>query len=271
MRAAATFLLGAALAAVSCGPPRPAGYFVYEGRRGDSPAALSARFGGDARLAKTLAREAGREAEAPFEAGERVAVRFESLKKHRKMLEAFALVHEGRAHRRRGDYAAAAAALAAAHAAAPDDPALAFELGATYYEAGDYPPAVAFLGTARSLAPDDEEVTLTFALAAAEAGEAAAAVTALEALAAARPGFRYGLYLLGEVQLKSGDYPASRHHLFETLRRNEEGIVATFAREGIKASARAELAAAARMREEAARAEKEETAPPREAGPTEPE
>jgi tetratricopeptide (TPR) repeat protein len=269
VRAAPACLLGAALAVASCGPPRPAGYFVYEGRRGDSPAALSARFGGDERLAKTLVRESGREPEAPFEPGERVAVQFESLKKHRKILETFALVHEGRTHRRRAAYAAASAALAAAHAAAPDDPALAFELGATCYEAGDYSRAVAALAAARSLAPDDEEVAVTFALAAAEAGEAERAVAALEELAAARPDFRYGLYVLGEVQLKSGDYAAGRHHLFEYLKRNEKGVVATFAREGIKGSARAELAAAARAQEEAAEAEKGEPAPPREAGPAE--
>lgn len=269
MRRGRLVLLGAALAAASCGPPRPAGYFVYEGRRGDTPAALSARFGGDARLAKVLVRASGRETTAPFEAGERVAVPFESLKKHRAILETFVRVHEGRACRRRGDYAAAAAALAAAHAAAPDDPALAFELGTTYYEAGDYSRAAATLATAHALAPEDEEVTVAFALAAAEAGEAASAVAALEELVARRPDFRYGRYVLGEVQLRSGDYPAGRHHLFEYLKRNEEGVVAAFAREGIKASARAELAAAARAQEEAAEPEEEAPAPAREAGPPE--
>jgi len=263
----AALVVGAALAVVSCGPPRPAGYFVYEGRRGDSPAALSARFGGDARLAKTLARASGRETAAPFEAGERMAVPFESLTNHREIWEAFVQVHEARAHRRRGDYAAATEALAAASAAAPDDPALVFELGATYYEAGDYSRAAAALATARALAPEDEEVTAAFALATAEAGDPAGAVAALEELASARPDFRYGLYLLGTVQVDCGHYAAGRHHLFEYLKRNEEGIIAAFAREAIKASARAELEAAARALEETAGAKTEEATPAREAGP----
>ena len=131
MKRATAIALSAALCTVACGPQRPAGYFVYEGRRGDSVAALSTRFGGDERLTKTLAREAGRDAAAPFEAGERVAVPFESVKKHREILETFALVDEARGLRARGDYAGALEALKAAHTAAPDDPALAFELGAT--------------------------------------------------------------------------------------------------------------------------------------------
>jgi len=269
VKRATAIALSATLLMVACGPQRPAGYFVYEGRRGDSVAALSARFGGDERLTKTLAREAGRDAAEPFDAGERVTVQLESLKKHREILETFALVREARAARVRGDYAGALEALKAASAAAPDDPALAFELGATYYEAGDYARAEASLATARSLAPDDEEVTLTYALATAEAGDAEGAVAALEELAAARADFLYGLYVLGEVQIKSGDYPAGRHQLFEYLKRNDEGVVAAYAREGIKASARAEMEAAARALEEAARAEEEEATPAREAGPAE--
>jgi thioredoxin-like negative regulator of GroEL len=230
-------------------------------------AALTARFGGDERLTKTLAREAGRDAAAPFDAGERVAVQFESLKKHRAILETFARVHEARGARARGDYAGALEALRAAAAAAPDDPAITFELGATYYEAGDYGAAAASLATAHFLAPDDEEVTLTYALATAEAGDADGAVAALEELAAARAGFLYGLYVLGEVEVKAGRYPAGRHHLFEYLKRNDEGLVAGYAREGIKASARAEMEAAARALEEAAGAEEEEATPAREAGP----
>lgn len=268
MKRATVIALSATLCMVACGPPRPAGYFVYEGRRGDSVAALSARFGGDERLTKTLAREAGRDAAAPFEAGERVALRLENLKKHREILETFALVREARAARERGDYAGALEALKAAHTAAPDDPALAFELGATYYEAGDYARAASSLTTARSLAPDDEEVTLTFALATAEAGDADGAVAALEELAAARADFLYVLYVLGEVLLKSGDYPAGRHHLFEYLRRNDGGLVAGYAREGIRASARAEMEAAARALEKAP-AEEEAATPAREAGPAE--
>ena len=269
MNRAAAFALSATLAVVACGPQRPAGSFIYEGRRGDSVAALSARFGGGERLAKTLAREAGRDATAPFEAGERVAVQFESLEKHRDILEAFALVHEARAARARGDYAGALEALEGAHTRAPHDPAIAFELGATCYEAGDYARAASSLAAARSLAPEDEEVTLTYALATAEAGDADGAVAALEELAAARADFRYGLYVLGEMQLKTGDYAAGRHHLFEYLKRNDEGLVAGYAREAIKASARAEMEAAARALEKAARPEKEKKAPAREAGPAE--
>lgn len=268
MKPVAAIALSATLLAVACGPQRPAGSFVYEGRRGDSVAALSARFGGDERLAKTLARGAGRDAAAPFDAGERVAVQFESIEKYREILEAFALVHRAREARARGDYAGALAALEAAAAAAPDDPALAFELGATYYEAGDYARAAASLAAARSLAPQDEEVTLTYALAAAEAGNVDGAVAALEELAAARADFRYALYVLGEVEIKAGRYPAGRHHLFEYLKRNDGGLVAGYAREGIKASARAEMEAAARALKEAPR-EKEEATPAREAGPAE--
>lgn len=267
MKRATAIALSATLCMVACGPKRPAGYFVYEGRRGDSVAALSARFGGDERLTKTLAREAGRDAAAPFDAGERLTVQFESLKKHREILETFARVHQARGARARGDYAGALEALKAASAATPDDPAITFELGATYYEAGDYAAAAASLATARSLAPDDEEVTLTFALATAEAGDADGAVAALEELAAARADFLYARYVLGEVQIKSGDYPAGRHHLFEYLKRNDEGLVAGYAREGIKASARAEMEAAARALEEAASGEEEEATPAREAGP----
>ena len=112
-------------------------------------------------------------------------------------------------------------------------------------------------------------MTLTYALATAEAGDAGGAVAALEGLAAARADFLYTLYVLGEVEVKAGRYPAGRHHLFEYLKRNDEGLVAGYAREGVKASARAEMEAAARALKEAARAEKEETAPAREAGPAE--
>lgn len=267
MKRAAAFVASATLVVTACGPPRPAGYFTYEGRRGDSLAALSARFGGDAALMKTLVRETGRPADTPFDAGERVAIPFESLKGHGAVLKTFALVHRAREARARGDYAAALEALEAAHAAAPDDPAITFELGATYYEAGDYARAAASLAAARALAPQDEEVTLTFALATAEAGEADAAVATLEALAAARPDFLYALYVLGEVEVKAGRYPAGRHHLFEYLKRHDEGLVAAYAREAIKASARAEMEAAARALEGAPLQEKEEPKPAREAGP----
>jgi tetratricopeptide (TPR) repeat protein len=267
-RPAAAALL-VALLIVACGPKRPAGYFVYEGRRGDSLAALRARFGGDERLTKILVREAGREADAPFDAGERVAIPFEKIKKHPDVVEAFALVHEARGARARGDYAAALEALQAACAARPDDPSLAFELGATYYEAGDYGRAAAALDEARERALDDEEVALTYALATAEAGGVEAAVATLEGLAAQRPDFLYGLYVLGEIEVKAGDYPAGRHYLFEYLKRADEGLAARYAREGIKASARAEMEAAARALEEAAGAEEEEATPAREAGPGE--
>jgi tetratricopeptide (TPR) repeat protein len=265
--AAAALLV--ALLIVACGPKRPAGYFIYEGRRGDSLAALSARFGGDESLAKILVREAGREADAPFEAGERVAIPFEKIEKHRDIVEAFALVREARGARARGDYAGALEALRAANAVRPDDPSLAFELGATYYEAGDYARAAAALGEARERAPEDEEVALTYALAAAEAGRTEAAVATLEGLAAQRPDFVCGLYVLGEMEIKVGRYAAGRHHLFEYLKRNGGGVVAWYAREGIKASARAEMEAAARALEEAPRREEEETKRPREAGPGE--
>jgi tetratricopeptide (TPR) repeat protein len=264
VRGAAALALAAIILAAACGPKRPAGYFVYEGRRGDSLAALSARFGGDERLAKTLAREAGREADAPFEAGERVAVPFGSLNDD--AVEAFALVHQARDARARGDYAAALAALTEAHSRAPRDPAIAFELGATYYEAGDYARAASSLAAARALAPEDEEVALTFALAAAEAGDVDGAVGALAELVAARPDFLYALYVLGEVEVKAGRYPAGRHHLFEYLKRHGEGLVAWYAREAIKASARAEMEAAARALKEAP-AEKEGATPAREVGP----
>jgi tetratricopeptide (TPR) repeat protein len=263
VRKAAALALSAMLFAAACGPKRPAGYFVYEGRRGDSLAALSARFGGDERLAKTLAREAGRAADAPFEAGERVAVPFESLNDD--AAKAFALVHEARGARARGDYAGALAALAEARSRAQQDPAIAFELGATYYEAGDYARAAASLAAARALAPEDEEVALTFALAAAEAGDVDGAVAALEDLVAARPDLLYALYVLGEVEVKAGRYPAGRHHLFEYLKRHGDGLVAGYAREAIKASARAEMEAAARALKEAP-PEKEEVTPAREAG-----
>lgn len=259
--------LAAALLVAACGPKTPSGYFVYEGRRGDSPAALSARFGGDARLAKVLTRETGRDAGAPFESGERLRVRFESLEKYRDVVEAFALVHEARARRAEGDYAAAVAALEEACAARPDDPAFAFELGAVRYEAGDYAGAAAALGRARDLAPDDEETTLTLALALAEAGDVATATALLEGLAASRPDFAFGLYVLGELQLRAGDYPAGRHHLFEYLKRNAEGLLAGRAREGIKASARAEMEAAARALAEGGRDDNEKAKPSREAGP----
>ncbi len=268
MKRPAAVVLLVALFIVACGPKRPAGYFIYEGRRGDSLAALSARFGGDEGLAKILVREAGREANAPFEAGERVPIPFEKIKKHPDVVEAFVLVHEAREARARGDYAGALKALRAAYAVRPDDPSLAFELGATYYEAGDYARAAAALGEARERAPEDEEVALTYALAAAEAGGAEAAVATLERLAAQRPDFPYGLYVLGEMEIKMGRYAAGRHHLFEYLRRSDKGLVAAYAREGIKASARAEMEAAARALEEAPR-EEEKAAPAREAGPTE--
>jgi len=263
-RPAAAALLAAFLI-VACGPKRPAGYFVYEGRRGDSLAALSARFGGDERLTKILVREAGREADAPFEAGERVAIPFEKIKKHPDVVEAFALVHEARGARARGDYAGALEALRAAYAARPDDPSLAFELGATYYEAGDYGRAAAALGEARERAPEDEEVILAFALAEAEAGDVDGAAAALEDLTSARPDFLYGLYVLGDMEIKAGRNAAGRHHLFEYLKRNGDGLVARYAREGIKASARAEMEAAARALEKAPKEEK--TKPAREAGP----
>ncbi|NIT36059.1 MAG: tetratricopeptide repeat protein [candidate division Zixibacteria bacterium] len=266
-RPVATALL-IALLIVACGPKRPAGYFVYEGRRGDSVAALSARFGGDEGLTKILVREARREADAPFEAGERVAIPFEKIKKHRDIVEAFALVHEARGARARGEYAAALEALRAAYAARPDDPSLAFELGATYYEAGDYGRAAAALGGARERAPDDEEVILAFALAAAEAGDAEGAVATLAELATQRPDFLYALYVLAEMEIKMGKYAAGRHHLFEYLRQRDKGLVAAYAREGIKASARAEMEAAARALGEAAR-EEEKATPAREAGPAE--
>lgn len=267
-RPAAAALL-VALIIVACGPKRPAGYFVYEGRRGDSLAALSARFGGDERLTKILVREAGREADAPFEAGERVAIPFEKIKKHRDVVEAFALVHEARGARARGDYAGALEALQAACAARPDDPSLAFELGATYYEAGDYGRAAAALGEARERAPEDEEVILAFALAAAEVGDLDGAAAALEDLASARPDFAHAFYVLGEILVEAGDYAAGRHYLFEYLKRNDEGLAAGYAREGIKASARAEMEAAARALAGTAGAEKEEATPAREAGPGE--
>jgi predicted Zn-dependent protease len=259
--------LAAALLAAACGPRTPSGYFVYEGRRGDSPAALSARFGGDARLAKVLTREAGRDPEAPFDAGERLRVPFESLEKYREVVEAFALAHEARARRAAGDYAEAVAALEAACAARPDDPAFAFELGAVRYEAGDYAGAAAALSRGRDLAPDDEEATLMLALALAEAGDVATATALLEGLAASRPDFAFGLYVLGELQLRAEDYPAGRHYLFEYLKRNAAGLLAGRAREGIKASARAEMEAAARALEKAPKEEK--TKPAREAGPAE--
>jgi len=269
VRRAAAFALSATLLAVACGPPKPAGYFVYEGRRGDSPAALSARFGGDDRLAKILTRETGRDVDAPFGAGERLPISFEGLKQYRDALEAFALVREARARRAAGDYAAAVAALEAACASRPDDPSFAFELGAVRYDAGDYAGAAEALGLARDLAPDDEETTLTLALALAEGGDVAAATALLTELAASRADFAFVLYVLGEIQLKSGDYPAGRHQLFEYLKRNGEGVVAGYAREGVKASARAEMEAAARALEEPARAEKDKKKPAREAGPTE--
>ena len=256
MRRAAAFALSATLLAVACGPPRPAGYFVYEGRRGDSPAALSARFGGDGRLAKIFTRETGRDADAPFGAGERLSISFEGLKQYRDALEAFALVREARARRAAGDYAAAVAALEAACASRPDDPSFAFELGYTYWEAGDYAGAAEALGLARDLAPDDEETTLLLALAVAEGGDVAGATALLAELAASRADFAFGLYVLGELQLRAGDYPAGRHHLFEYLKKNNEGLAAGYAREGVKASARAEMEAAARALEEAAGAEK---------------
>ena len=265
MRVALASSLVAALLLAACGPTTPSGNFVYVGRRGDSPAALSERFGGGARLAKVLTRTTGRDGEAPFDAGERLAIPFESLKKYDDVAAAFALVHEARARRAEGDYAAAVAALEEACAARPDDPAFAFELGAVRYEAGDYAGAGAALGLARDLAPDDEETTLWLALALAEGGDAATATALLEALAASRPDFAFGLYALGEMQLRAGDYPAGRHHLFEYLKRNAEGMLAGRAREGIKASARAEMEAAARALEKA----EEEATPAREAGPAE--
>ncbi len=239
---------------------------MYEGRRGDSLAALSARFGGDENLTKTLSREAGRAADVPFDAGERVTIPFESLKGHRDVIETFALVREARERRARGDYAAALAAFKAAYAARADEPAVAFELGATYYEAGDYARGAGTLARANALAPQDEEVILMLALATAEAGDAAKGATLLRELAAARPDFRYGLYVLGELDVRAGDYPAGRHYLFEYLKSNGEGLVAAYAREAIKASARAEMEAAARALEKAGAA-KEEAGPPREAGP----
>ncbi len=267
-RPAATPLL-VALLIVACGPKRPAGYFIYEGRRGDSLAGLSARFGGDERLTKILVREARREADAPFEAGDRVAIRFEKLNGHRDILKVFTLVHRARARRARGEYAAALEALQAAYAARPDEPSLAFELGATYYEAGDYGRAAAALGEARERAREDEEVILAFALAAAEAGDVDGAAAALEELASARPDFAHAFYVLGQLLVEAGDYAAGRHYLFEYLKRADEGLAARYAREGIKASARAEMEAAARALEEAAPAEEEEATPAREAGPAE--
>jgi len=267
VRAALAPALAAALLVTACGPKTPSGYFVYEGRRGDSPAALSARFGGDARLAKILTRETGRDADAPFAAGERLRVPFESLEKFGDVARAFALVHEARARRAEGDYAAAVAALGEARASRPDDPAFAFELGAIRYEAGDYVGAAEALGRARDLAPDDEETTLVLALALAEGGDVVAGAALLEDLAASRLDFAFGLYVLGELQLRAGDNPAGRHYLFEYLKRNAAGLLAGRAREGIKASARAEMEAAARALEKAPKEEK--TKPAREAGPAE--
>ena len=267
MRGALASLVGAALLLSACGPTTPPGNFVYEGRRGDSPAALSARFGGGARLAKVLTRGTARDPSAPFEAGERLAVPFENLKDYDEAVAAFALVHEARLRRAEGDCAAAVAALEAACAARADDPAFAFELGATRYDAGDYAGAAEALSHARDLAPDDEETTLLLALALVEAGDAPAGISLLEELAARRPDFVFGRYVLGEIQLREGDYAAGRHQLFEYLKQSDEGLPAEYAREGIRASARAEMEAAARALEEATADEK--ATPTREAGPAE--
>jgi hypothetical protein len=229
---------------------------------------LSARFGGDEGLAKVLTQESGRDAAAPFAAGERLAVPFESLTGYDEAVGAFALVHEARGRRAAGDYAGAIAALEAACAARPDDPSFAFELGAVRYEAGDYAGAAGALSRARALAPADEEVTILLALARAEAGEEDAAKALLADLAASRADFPFALYALGELQLRAADYVAGRHHLFEYLKRKPEGLVAAYAREGIKASARAEMEAA-RAREEAPRAGKGKAKPAREPGPAE--
>jgi len=123
------------------------------------------------------------------------------------------------------------------------------------------------LGEARERAPEDEEVILAFALATAEAGDVDGAAAALEELASARPDFAHGFYVLGQILMEAGDYAAGRHYFFEYLKRADEGLAPGYAREGIKASARAEMEAAARALEKGPRREKEETKPAREAGP----
>jgi tetratricopeptide (TPR) repeat protein len=266
VRRAGIYVVGIALLAGACGPRPPAGSFVYEGRRGDTLAALSGRFD-DAALRKTLASETGRDPAAPFEAGERISIPFEKLGGHDEALEAFIAVHDARARRARGDYAAAIAGLAAVHAARPDDPALAFELGATLYEAGDYAAAAAAFDAARKTAPNDEEVILYAALAAAEAADVTTASAVLEELAAGRPDFPYCRYVLGEILITAGEYVAGRHQLFEYLKSADPALTGRYARERIKESARAEMAAAARALTEAAK--EEEATPAREAGPAE--
>jgi tetratricopeptide (TPR) repeat protein len=227
-------------------------------------AAVCGRFG-DAALCKTMAQGNGLDADKPFEAGERVSIPFEELKGHDETLEILIGVHEARASLARGDYAAALAGLEAAHVGRPDDPAFAFELGATLYEAGDYAGAATAFAAAHGTAPEDEEIILYAALAAAEAGDAAGAKATLEGLTVSRPDFPYGLYVLGGILTADGEYVAGRHHLFKYLESADPPLTGRYAREMIKESARAEMAAAAA---EASKKEGEgEKGPAREAGP----
>jgi tetratricopeptide (TPR) repeat protein len=255
------FLRVAVLAwlAAACGPEIAGAPVIYVGRRGDTLAALNARLAaGDARLARGLARVSARDPRAPFAAGERVLLSTGAFKGKQgraalAVLAAAAAAREGLA---RDDVAAALPGLERARAAFPADPALAYELGWAYVRAGDYARAEDTLGAAAALTPDDEEVAVALALARLRRGEASAAAAAWAAWLAAHPDFTFGYFVAGELGTAAGTFPEGRHAYFEYLGRRPEGVTAAFAREGIKAGARAELARAAT----AATAEPEEKA-----------
>jgi thioredoxin-like negative regulator of GroEL len=237
-------LLLCALTVAACGPATRPGA-VYVARRGDSAGALAARWSnGDAALAKALAD--GRDAGATFGAGERLVISSRQLKRSKALRAALAEAATGRAALARGDYAAAIAGLEPAYAVYPQDPAFAYELGWAYYGSGDYPRAAAALAAAAAAVPEDDDVRLAYALALAAAGRAEDAAALWTAYADGHGEDNFGRFAAASFAYAARQYPTARHLYFEYLKREENGFAAALAREGVRSTARDEMAAASR-------------------------